>query len=71
MKGLDHQLTARDPLDTAGMEESPVDTPRVATVADVASVAGLLDAFNREFDTRLPGRPRSPRGSGGSWPEGT
>ena len=38
------------------MEESPVDTPRVATVADVASVAGLLDAFNREFDTPTPGR---------------
>ena len=38
------------------MEESPVHTPRVATVADVASVAGLLDAFNREFDTPNPGK---------------
>jgi GNAT superfamily N-acetyltransferase len=37
------------------MEQLPVDTPRVATVAEVASVAGLLDEFNREYDTPTPG----------------
>jgi len=31
------------------------ETPRVATTADAATVAGLLDAFNREFDTATPG----------------
>ena len=40
----------------AGMEQFPIDTPRVATVTEVASVAGLLDAFNREFDTPTPGK---------------
>jgi GNAT superfamily N-acetyltransferase len=40
----------------AGMEQLPIDTPRVATVREVASVAGLLDAFNREFDTPTPGK---------------
>jgi GNAT superfamily N-acetyltransferase len=38
------------------MEQLPVDTPRVATVAEVASVAELLDAFNREYDTPTPGK---------------
>jgi hypothetical protein len=38
------------------MEQLPVDTPRVATVAEVASVAGLLNAFNREYDTPTPGK---------------
>ena len=38
------------------MEQLPVDTPRVATVAEVASVAGLLNAFNREYDTLTPGK---------------
>jgi GNAT superfamily N-acetyltransferase len=38
------------------MEQLPSDTPRVATVAEVASVAALLDAFNREFDTPTPGK---------------
>lgn len=42
-----------DTLD--GMEQFPFDTPRAATVTEVASVAGLLDAFNREFDTPTPG----------------
>jgi GNAT superfamily N-acetyltransferase len=40
----------------AGMEQLPVDTPRVAAVAEVASVAGLLDAFNREYDSPTPGK---------------
>ena len=40
----------------AEMEQLPVDTPRLATVAEVASVAGLLDAFNREYDTPTPGK---------------
>ncbi len=40
----------------AGMEQLPIDTPRIATVTEVASVAGLLDAFNREFDTPTPGK---------------
>jgi ribosomal protein S18 acetylase RimI-like enzyme len=40
----------------AGMEQLPIDAPRVATVAEVASVAGLLDAFNREYDTPTPGK---------------
>jgi len=35
---------------------SPVGTPRVATLAEVASVAGLLDAFNREYGTPTPGK---------------
>src|SRR5262245_20368998 len=29
--------------------------PRLATPADAATVAQLLDAFNREFDTPTPG----------------
>jgi GNAT superfamily N-acetyltransferase len=33
-----------------------MDAPRVATLTEVASVAGLLDAFNREFDTPTPGK---------------
>jgi len=33
----------------------PSETPRVATTADAATVARLLDAFNREFDTATPG----------------
>jgi GNAT superfamily N-acetyltransferase len=37
------------------MENLPAPTPRVATVAESATVAGLLDAFNREFDTPTPG----------------
>jgi len=35
--------------------DQPVDEPRVATAADAASVARLLDAFNREYDTPTPG----------------
>jgi GNAT superfamily N-acetyltransferase len=38
------------------MEQLPVDTPRVATAAEVASVAELLDAFNLEYDTPTPGK---------------
>lgn len=30
---------------------------RIATVADAEAVAGLLDRFNREFDTPSPGPP--------------
>jgi GNAT superfamily N-acetyltransferase len=37
------------------MENLPAQTPRVATVAESATVAGLLDTFNREFDTPTPG----------------
>src|SRR5471032_3015547 len=40
----------------AGMEQIPMDAPRVATLTEVASVAGLLDAFNRELDTPTPGK---------------
>ena len=52
------------------MEQLPIDTPPVATVAEVASVAGLLDAFNRSTTRRLLGRSCSRRGLGGSWPGG-
>ena len=34
---------------------SEIETPRIATVADAQEVAGLLDRFNREFDTPSPG----------------
>ena len=34
---------------------SAPDTSRLATPADTRTVAGLLDAFNREFDTPAPG----------------
>jgi GNAT superfamily N-acetyltransferase len=34
---------------------SEIDTPRIATVAEAQEVAGLLDRFNREFDTPSPG----------------
>jgi len=34
---------------------SEIETPRIATVADAEEVAGLLDRFNREFDTPSPG----------------
>lgn len=37
------------------MEQPPVDTPRVAAATEAATVAGLLDAFNREYDTPTPG----------------
>jgi GNAT superfamily N-acetyltransferase len=37
------------------MEQPPDAAPRVARPADAATVAGLLDAFNREFDTPTPG----------------
>lgn len=37
------------------MEQHPVVTPRVATVAEAAIVAQLLDAFNREYSTPTPG----------------
>lgn len=39
----------------AGVEQPPVGTPRVATAAQAATVAELLDAFNREYDTPTPG----------------
>jgi GNAT superfamily N-acetyltransferase len=37
------------------MEQRSVVTPRVATVEEAATVAGLLDAFNREYSTPTPG----------------
>jgi GNAT superfamily N-acetyltransferase len=37
------------------MSDQPVFQPRVADVAEAATVAALLDAFNREFDTPTPG----------------
>jgi GNAT superfamily N-acetyltransferase len=37
------------------MEQHSVVTPRVATVAEAAIVAQLLDAFNREYSTPTPG----------------
>ena len=37
------------------MEQRSVVTPRVATVAEAATVAKLLDAFNREYSTPTPG----------------
>lgn len=37
------------------MEQRPVVTARVATVAEAATVARLLDAFNREYSTPTPG----------------
>jgi len=40
----------------AGREQVDIHTPRVATAAQATTVAGLLDAFNREFDTPTPGR---------------
>jgi GNAT superfamily N-acetyltransferase len=33
----------------------PVESPRLATAAEAAVVAELLDRFNREFDTPTPG----------------
>jgi GNAT superfamily N-acetyltransferase len=44
-----------DDEQTHGMENLPVETPRVATAADSAAVARLLDTFNREFETPTPG----------------
>jgi GNAT superfamily N-acetyltransferase len=37
------------------MENLPTQIPRVATAAQSATVARLLDTFNREFDTPTPG----------------
>src|SRR6476646_3933453 len=37
------------------MEQRSVDTPRLATAAEAATVATLLDAFNREYSTPTPG----------------
>lgn len=37
------------------MEQRSVVKPRVATVAEAVTVAGLLDAFNREYSTPTPG----------------
>ncbi len=37
------------------MKQPRVDPPRLATVADAGLVAGLLDAFNREYDVPTPG----------------
>lgn len=37
------------------MEQPGVDPPRPATVADAAVLAGMLDAFNREYDQPTPG----------------
>ena len=37
------------------MKQRPVVSPRVATVAEAVTVAGLLDAFNQEFSTPTPG----------------
>jgi len=40
---------------TCRMEQPWVDTPRVATVPEAATVARLLDTFNRDYDTPTPG----------------
>ena len=40
---------------TCRMEQPSVDTPRVATVPEAATVARLLDTFNRDYDTPTPG----------------
>jgi len=40
---------------TCQMGQPSVDTPRVATVPEAATVARLLDTFNREYDTPTPG----------------
>ena len=37
------------------MDQRSVSAPRVAAVADATTVAGLLDAFNREYGTPTPG----------------
>jgi GNAT superfamily N-acetyltransferase len=37
------------------MHQPSPDRPRLATQADAMTVARLLDAFNREFDTPTPG----------------
>ena len=37
------------------MNQRSVDLPRVATPDDAATVARLLDAFSREYDTPTPG----------------
>jgi len=37
------------------MEQPSVDTPRVATAPEAATVARLLDTFNRDYDTPTPG----------------
>jgi hypothetical protein len=37
------------------MDLPPVDTPRFAAAAQAATVAELLDVFNREYDTPTPG----------------
>ena len=37
------------------MEHCPAAAPRVAAVEEAVTVAVLLDAFNREFDTASPG----------------
>jgi len=39
------------------MEQPSVDTPRVATVPEAATVARLLDTFNRDYDTPTPADP--------------
>jgi GNAT superfamily N-acetyltransferase len=42
--------------DTIGVMKQPrLDPPRLATVTDAGTVAGLLDAFNREYDDPTPG----------------
>ena len=58
-------LTAKIPLtfspgrlssrQTYRMAQAPVNNPWPATKAQAAVVAGLLDAFNQEFDTPTPG----------------
>lgn len=37
------------------MDREPLNSLRVAGVAEAATVAGLLDAFNQEYDTPTPG----------------
>jgi GNAT superfamily N-acetyltransferase len=39
----------------AQMEHRSIGAPRVATVADAAAVAALLDAFNKEYHAPTPG----------------
>lgn len=39
------------------MAQPSFDPPRLAAPSDAAAVAGLLDAFNREYATPTPGAP--------------
>lgn len=52
---IPHGGAHRAPARIARVGEKADETPRVATPADAAAVAALLDAFNREYDTPTPG----------------